>query len=131
MKRRWDSVPTGDSAPAGDSAPTVSLVLEDESALKKKVAQYIVENSDLRRQMQQQQRMHDEVDDGGECEVDAPGEGGGVRGKEAVAGRGVCAAIAGGRDAVCVIWLGGSAEGGGCEEGNGTGGAEECHRRSA
>lgn len=73
MKRRWDSVPTGDSAPAGDSAPTVSLVLEDESALKKKVAQYIVENSELRRQMQQQQRMHDEVDDGGECEVDAPG----------------------------------------------------------
>ena len=71
MKRRWDSVPTGDSAPAGDSAPTVSLVLEDESALKKKVAQYIVENSELRRQMQQQQRMHDEMLQGKEEEYAA------------------------------------------------------------
>lgn len=71
MKRRWDSVPTGDSVPAGDSAPTVSLVLEDESALKKKVAQYIVENSELRRQMQQQQRMHDEMLQGKEEEYAA------------------------------------------------------------
>lgn len=102
MKRRLDSVPTGDSAPAGDSAPTVSLVLEDESAMKKKVAQYIVENSELRRQMQQQQRMHDEVDAGGKCEVDAAGEGGRVCCEETDVGRGVCAAIAGSGNGVCV-----------------------------
>ena len=101
MKRRCETKES-DSVQTGDSVPTVSLVLEDESAMKKKVAQYIVENSELRRQMQQQQRMHDEVDDGAKCEVDAAGEGGRVRGAETVVGDGVCAAIAGGGDGMRV-----------------------------